>query len=217
MQPALQQPADEQQTKTQEPKPTVSDDQQASQNAQTASTGSPVQKSSPSHFTDITEEAALSKFIFKARGNLPDSPTPKMNLNESSMCPAGVGKSCAILGGRVYIPDQLGIGYHNETWWDAMKNPAMVFAVTALTGAVLFDALESQACVNAHRCQESNPIMRGPLAKKLAVGLSLNAFVVWYSVREKQHGHSVKPLILLWGGTLTHISLGAKARSALAR
>src|SRR5208282_3937659 len=40
-------------------------------------------------------------------------------------CPAGDGKSCALLGGRVYFSDPIHMTEHDATLGKAVRNPAM--------------------------------------------------------------------------------------------
>jgi hypothetical protein len=54
---------------------------------------------------------------------LPDAPIAKV---PASVCPAGVGRPCAFLGGRPYIPDQFHLVGHNPSWVKAVSNPAIV-------------------------------------------------------------------------------------------
>jgi len=154
------------------------------------------------------DEEQLSKLLFDRRGNLPDTPTPKIRENENSMCPSGVGNSCALLGGWVYYPDLIGLTYHNKTWWEAMKNPGMIAASFVLTGATILDIEGSQACIDKHTCRELNPLMRGPKAEKYSVAMPLNAFVTWWAVREKQHGRATVPLAVMWVGSVVHMYFG---------
>jgi len=154
------------------------------------------------------DEEQLSKLLFDRRGNLPDTPTPKIRENENSMCPSGVGNSCALLGGWVYYPDLIGLTYHNKTWWEAMKNPGMIAASFVLTGATILDIEGSQACIDKHTCRELNPLMRGPKAEKYSVAMPLNAFVTWWAVREKQHGRATVPLAVMWVCSVVHMYFG---------
>jgi len=156
---------------------------------------------------DLSEEQ-LSRLLFERRDGLPDSPDPKISEKENSMCPSGVGNSCALLGGWVYYPDLVGLTYHNKTWWEAMKNPGMIAASVVLTGATILDLEGSQACLDQHTCREVNPLMRGPKAEKYAVAMPINAFVIWLAVREKQHGRAIVPIAAMWTASLVHMYFG---------
>jgi len=101
---------------------------------------------------DLNEEQ-LSKLLFDRRSTLPDGPNPKVSEKENSMCPSGVGNSCALLGGWVYFPDKIGSIYHDKTWWEAMKNPAMIAVSLTLTGATILDIEGSQACIDKRTCR----------------------------------------------------------------
>jgi hypothetical protein len=161
----------------------------------------------PENSQDLDEEQ-LAKLLFDRRSKLPDSPNPKTNERENSMCPSGVGKSCALLGGWVYIPDAIGLTYHNKTWWEAMKNPGMIAVALALTGATVLDIEGTQACIDKHTCREVNPLMRGSKAEKYAVAMPINAFVIWMGVREKQHGRPTVPIAAMWIASVVHIYFG---------
>ena len=154
------------------------------------------------------DEAQLSMLLFDRRTKLPDSPNPKISEKENSMCPSGVGNSCALLGGWVYYPDKIGLTYHNRTWWEAMKNPGMIAVSLTLIGATVLDIEGSQACIDKHTCREVNPLMRGSKAEKYAVAMPINAFVIWMGVRDKQHGRAILPIAVMWVASIVHIYFG---------
>lgn len=154
------------------------------------------------------DEEQLSKLLFDRRSKLPDAPNPKISEKENSMCPAGVGNSCALLGGWVYYPDKIGLTYHNKTWWEAMKNPGMTAVSLTLIGATVLDIEGSQACIDKHTCREVNPLMRGSKAEKYAVAMPINAFVIWMGVRDKQHGRAILPIAVMWVASVVHIYFG---------
>jgi len=154
------------------------------------------------------DEEQLSKLLFDHRSTLPDGPNPKVTERENSMCPSGVGNSCALLGGWVYYPDKIGLTYHNKTWWEAMKNPGMIAMSLALTGATVLDIEGSQACIDKHTCREANPLMRGSKAERYAVAMPINGFVIWWAAREKQHGRAIVPIAAMWVASVVHIYLG---------
>ncbi len=156
---------------------------------------------------DLNEEQ-LSKLLFDRHSKLPDSPNPKVIERENSMCPSGVGNSCALLGGWVYYPDLIGLTYHNKTWWEAMKNPGMIAISLVLTGATVLDIEGSQACIDKHICREVNPLMRGPKAERYAVAMPINGFVIWWAVREKQHGRAIVPIAGMWAASVLHMYFG---------
>ncbi len=156
---------------------------------------------------DVNEEQ-LSQLLFDRRRKLPDSPNPKLSERENSMCPSGVGNSCALLGGWVYYPDLIGLTYHNKTWWEAMKNPGMIAVSLILTGTTVLDIEGSQACLDKDTCREVNPLMRGPKAEKYAVAMPINGFVIWWAVREKQHGRAIVPLAAMWAVSVVHMYFG---------
>jgi len=161
----------------------------------------------PETSQELNEEQ-LTKLLFDRQSKLPDDPNPKISERENSMCPGGVGNSCALLGGRVYYPDIIGLTYHNKTWWEAMKNPGMIAVSLILTGATVLEIEGSQACIDKHTCREANPLMRGSRAEKYAVAMPINAFAIWAGVREKQHGRAIVPIALMWTASLVHMYFG---------
>jgi hypothetical protein len=54
-------------------------------------------------------------------------------------CPAGNGKPCALLGGRLYFADPLALARHNKSWLDAARSPGMVLSLGLLTTATIAD------------------------------------------------------------------------------
>jgi hypothetical protein len=150
----------------------------------------------------------LQKIILEHWKQLPDSPQPKSADKENSMCPAGVGNSCALLGGWVYYPDLIGLSYHEKTWWDAMKSPGMLTATFLLLAATALDVEGSQACIDKHTCRELNPLMRGPKAQKYAISMSVNSAFIWMAVREKQHGRGVFAFGTMWAMSVVHSYFG---------
>jgi hypothetical protein len=156
---------------------------------------------------ELSEEE-IAKLLFEHRSKLPNSPHPKVSEKENSMCPSGVGNSCALLGGWVYYPDLIGLTYHDRTWWEAMKNPGMIAVSLTLIGATVLDIEGSQACIDKHTCREVNPLMRGSKAGKYAVAMPINAFIIWMGVREKQHGRAILPIAVMWVASVVHIYFG---------
>jgi hypothetical protein len=150
----------------------------------------------------------LQSLILEHWKQLPDNPQPKAASTENTMCPAGVGNSCALLGGWVYYPDAIGLSNHNRTWWEAMKSPGMLGATIALVGTTILDIEGSQACIDKHTCRELNPLMRGPKIQKYAVAMSADAFLVWLSVREKQHGRGIVALAVVSAVSFVHAYTG---------
>ena len=89
-----------------------------------------------------------------------------------------------------------------------MKNPGMIAVSLVLTGATVLDIEGSQACIDKHTCREVNPLMRGSKAEKYAVAMPINGFVIWWAVREKQHGRAIVPLAAMWATSLVHMYFG---------
>jgi hypothetical protein len=150
----------------------------------------------------------LQYLILQHWRQLPDNPKAKVGSQENTMCPAGVGNSCAVLGGWVYYPDLIGLSYHNKTWWDAMKNPGMLSATLILIGTTVLDIEGSQACIDKHVCRELNPLMRGPKAEKYAIAMSANTLFTWWAVRGKQHGRGAFAFGSMWALSVVHSYFG---------
>src|SRR5690349_177814 len=56
--------------------------------------------------------------------DVPDAPIPILPSKQDGPmpCPAGIGKPCALLGGRLYFRDISHMTQHDLTWVDALKN-----------------------------------------------------------------------------------------------
>lgn len=150
----------------------------------------------------------------KHRGILPDSPAPKRD-DRAEPCPAGNGKPCALLGGRLYFSDTLGLSRHNKTWWDAARSPGMMLSFGLLVASTVADLETTQSCIHASTCKEGDPLLGQSRAQAYSVSMSLNALVFWAAAQEKRHGHGVLPFLILWSGTVMHATLAAH-NSALA-
>lgn len=144
----------------------------------------------------------------KHRGILPDPPTPKRD-DRAQPCPAGSGKPCALLGGRLYFSDPLGFSRHNKTWWDAARSPGMMLSFGLLIASTVADLETTQSCIHAGTCKEGDPLLGQSRAQAYSVSMSFNALVFWAAAQEKRHGHGVLPFLILWGGTVMHSTLAA--------
>lgn len=120
-------------------------------------------------------------------------------------CPAGDGKPCALLGGRLYFRDRSHMTEHDKTWGDALKNPLILGAVAANLGAFVWDYRETRACIDAHQCTEANPIMGQSRAQELTVGIGLTATFYFLAAKLKQHGNGNAAFGLLSGNALMHV------------
>lgn len=150
----------------------------------------------------------LHNLVLENWNRLPDNPQPRVGSKGNLICPAGVGNSCALLGGRVFYPDSIGLSYHDRTWWDAMKNPGMFSAMLTLIGTTVLDIEGSQACIDKHVCKELNPLMRGPKAHKYAVAMSANGLLGWLAVREKEYGRGISAFETLLVISVVHFYFG---------
>ena len=157
------------------------------------------------------DKTDMERIAFIHREKLPDSPTPNFALQkEGGGCPGRAGSPCALLGGFRYYSDLWKTGEHEGSWWDALKTPGMILAVSSLVSTTVLDIQGTQACIDAGTCRELNPLMgQHSLARKYALAVPLSAFVIWGSVREKQHGHGTTAMLLLWGASCVHFYFGA--------
>ena len=64
----------------------------------------------------------------KSDVTLPEAPIPVLpGLQDGPLpCPAGIGKPCPLLGGRLYFRDPSHMTEHDATWGQAMRNPMMM-------------------------------------------------------------------------------------------
>lgn len=147
--------------------------------------------------------------------NLPDAPIPVLPSRQDGPmpCPAGIGKPCALLGGRVYFSDRSHMTEHDKTWFGALKNPLMIAGIAVNLGADLWDYKATRACMAAHTCIEGNPLMGQSRAQQLGVGLSLDALLYYLTVRLKKDGDGNAAFGLLAVSTTLHLYFGAHAQS----
>ena len=128
-------------------------------------------------------------------------------------CPAGIGKPCALLGGRLYFSDPSHMTQHDKTWFDALKNPLMLGAIAVNLGADIWDYRATRSCIAAHTCIEGNPLMGKSGARQLSVGLGLDALLYYIAVRLKQGGDGNLAFALLTAGTTLHVYFAAHAQA----
>ncbi len=140
---------------------------------------------------------------------LPDAPIPVLpNIQDGPLpCPAGVGKSCALLGGRLYFSDPSHMTEHDATLGKAMRNPMMVVGGLVNLVSTIADIEGTQACLNAHTCTEGNPLFgRNPSrAKSYGLGMPMTFAIYMMSSWLKKHGDGNVAIGLLWGGTMGHV------------
>jgi hypothetical protein len=151
------------------------------------------------------------------RADVPDSPPPKSADDKHPACPAGNGKPCAVLGGRLYISDSLALSRHSKSWSAAATSPAMLLSLGLLTGATVADIETTHACINAGTCREGNPLLGQSRPQAYAVAMSINAAAFWAAASEKRHGHGVAPFFLLWTATVMHSALAARNAALASR
>lgn len=146
---------------------------------------------------------------------LPDAPIPILaNRQDGPMpCPAGIGKPCALLGGRLYFSDLSHMTEHDKTWFNALKNPLMIGGIAVNLGASIWDYKATRACIAAHTCKEGNPIMGQSRAQQLGVGMSLDALFYYLAVRLKEHGQGNHAFALLAANTAMHVYFASQAQS----
>jgi hypothetical protein len=140
---------------------------------------------------------------------LPDAPIPVLpNIQHGPLpCPAGIGKSCALLGGRLYFNDPSHMTEHDATLGKAMRNPMMVVGGVLNLASTIADIEGTQACLNAHTCREGNPLFGAYPSRARAYGLGIPMTFATYLMDAwlKKHGEGNLGFGLLWGGTLSHV------------
>lgn len=118
---------------------------------QTASSVPPqavtTQPVNPPTNTDNSAQQSAISITLKRRPDTPDTPQPKSDDDQRAACPAGNGKPCAILGGRAYYSDALGLSLHNKSWSAAATSPSMLLAIGLLTAATIADIETTQSCI----------------------------------------------------------------------
>jgi hypothetical protein len=140
---------------------------------------------------------------------LPDAPIPVLpNVQDGPLpCPAGIGKSCALLGGRLYFNDPSHMTEHDPTLGKAMRNPMMVVGGLFNLASTIADIEGTQACLNAHTCIEGNPMFGRYPSRAKSYGLGMPMTIANYMVCSwlKKHGDGNLAFGLLWGGTMGHV------------
>jgi hypothetical protein len=146
-----------------------------------------------------------------AKKELPDAPIPVIpNIQDGPLpCPAGEGRSCALLGGRLYFRDPVHFTEHDKSWADAMKNKGMLLGMSTNAAAMVWDYRTTRHCVETHRGKEGNPLMGNSQAQELGVGISLTALTYFISGKLKKQGDGNYAFGVLWGGTMLHVLAGA--------
>jgi hypothetical protein len=151
---------------------------------------------------------------------LPDAPKPPALVKPvkpgvlPTPCPFGVGKPCALLGGRLYFSDPSHMTEHDRTWSQAMSHPLMRFSVAVGIGAFVWDYKTTRYCIDRHLGREGNPIEGQTRAQELAVGLGITAFSFWAAGKLKEKGEGNKAFAEEWLISSLHFLAAAHNRAA---
>jgi hypothetical protein len=132
---------------------------------------------------------------------LPDAPIAKV---PASVCPAGVGKPCAFLAGRPYIPDQFHFMGHNLSWVKAVSNPAIVVVSSLQVASFIMDYKTTRYCIDRHLAREANPLLGQSRAQELGVGIGLNLVSFWAAGKLKARGDGNLVFLGEWAMTMMH-------------
>ena len=128
-------------------------------------------------------------------------------------CPAGDGRPCALLGGRLYFRDPSHMTEHDKTWVDALKNPLMLGGIAVNLGTALWDYRATRACIDAHRCTEGNPLMGQSRAQELTVGFGLTATFYFLAAKLNQRVNGNTAFALLSANATMHAYQALHAQS----
>jgi len=150
-----------------------------------------------------------------ARRDLPNAPIPVLPSKQDGPmpCPAGDGKPCALLGGRLYFRDLSHMTEHDKTWFDAIKNPLMLggLAVNVGTNVWLIRAL--RGCEAAHTCRVGNPLFGQSAAQQVTVTIGLNSILYFLAGKEKQSGDGNFAFALLSISSASNVYWALQAQS----
>jgi hypothetical protein len=146
---------------------------------------------------------------------LPDMPLPHPLIPQDgpAPCPAGAGKPCALLGGRLYFKDPFHMTEHNATWRQAMKNPFMIVGEILNMAATIADVEGTQACLHARTCKEGNPLTGSNPSRASSYGITVPISLGIYALSGwlKKEGQGNLAFGMLWGGTVAHAFMAEKA------
>lgn len=162
---------------------------------------------------EIKPRLIESSFVEKKR-ELPDAPKavqPVLPVPAATPCPAGVGKPCALLGGRLFFRDPGRMTEHDKSWADAMKSKGVVLGITLNAAAAVFDYKTTRHCIATHQGKEGNPLMGQSRAQELSVGISLTALQYFLVGKVKEKGMGNVAFAILYGGTVLHFYEGSRA------
>jgi hypothetical protein len=146
---------------------------------------------------------------------LPEAPIPVLpNLQDGpAPCPAGVGKPCALLGGRLYFSDPAHMTEHDQTLWKAMRNPMLLAGGLINLAATVADIEGTQACLRVHTCTEGNPLFGKNPGRPLSYGLGVPLTFANYLLcaQLKKSGSGNWAFGVLWAGTTLHVYEASQA------
>jgi len=139
---------------------------------------------------------------------LPDAPIPVLpTIQDGPLpCPAGIGKPCALLGGRLFFRDPSHMTEHDATWGKAMRNRMMVVGGLLSLASAIADIEGTEVCLRVHTCIEGNPLFGANPSRAKAYGISIPMGFAIYSLSAwlKKNGDGNLAFGLLWGGTMGH-------------
>lgn len=138
-----------------------------------------------------------------AKKELPDAPIPVLPSRSDAPlpCPAGDGKPCALLGGRLYFRDPLRMTQHDKTWVDALKNPLILGGLAVNIGTTAWLYRVARACVDSHQCRVGNPLLGQSRAQELTVTVGATALFYFMAAKLKQSGKGNVAVGLLAGAS----------------
>ena len=143
---------------------------------------------------------------------IPVSPDP---IDGPTPCPAGVGKPCSLLGGRIYFSDPLRMTEHDPKWAVAMKNRGLIAGEILNLAATIADIEGTEACLHRHTCREGNPLFGSNPSRARAYGIGVPLNFALYSLAGcmKKSGQGNLAFALVWGGTAAHVYEASKGFS----
>jgi hypothetical protein len=149
------------------------------------------------------------------RAILPDAPIPTAisPIDGPYPCPGGIGKPCALLGGRAYFLDLSQMTQHDRSWKDSLRNPALLIGEAANIGAAVWDYKTTRVCIDTHRGYEANPLMGQSRVQEIGVSIGLNVVLYLLAAKLKKDGNGNIALAILGAGTSLHVAAASHNRS----
>lgn len=144
-----------------------------------------------------------------------DTPIPILPSKQDGPvpCPAGVGRPCALLGGRLYFSDPSRMAQHDKSWAGALKHPMILGGLAANMASSIWDYRATRHCIAAHTCKEGNPLMGQTRAQQLSVGIGLNVTLYFLAAKLKQYGKGNQAFGILLGGASLHSYAALRAQT----